>query len=526
MAMHARKHNPTMAHIDASRDVFGPRNALVESSEARQPGWAGRYQLLRPIARGGMGAVWIGRVTNESGFEKIFAVKTLLSHLAGDCAFREMFLDEARIAAGIEHPNVAQIIDAGEDGDLLYLVMEWIEGESLHALARTAEKEGGTLPLGVVLRILSDACSGLHAVHEHCDWSGRPLDIVHRDVSPHNLLVSSHGVTKLIDFGVALSRDRYDGESDSGQVKGKIRYMAPEQARGAHIDRRADVWSIGAVLYKVVTGRYPYPGESEVDFLRMLTDGRHADKAPQSVPAPVRRVLDRALAFDRADRYPTAEELADALDTAASELGILTDQRGVAACILNWVGPRLARNRAALRTAVEQRDSSDRINALPTLPSREASNPSRCSHAPMVLDNADEVTSVDPRLSWRLAIDLRRKAVALTSLAFFLATVLLFVSQPAASVVPAASAEEPFALGRIELEAPTAWPAPVEAPRAEASHTEPTPAPAPVVAPALMAAPKALPIPQPRIGAPIVRKAPKSVPVAVLGTFAALETRH
>jgi serine/threonine-protein kinase len=174
------------------------------SAPLLQPGdKAGRYELLLPIAQGGMGAVWVARLKLDNGFEKLFAVKTLLTHLADQSVFRDMFLDEARIAAGIAHPNVAQILDLGDEPDLLFLVMEWVEGESLHALARGAKAKGEKLPYGVLLRVLADASLGLHAVHEHADRDGRCLHIVHRDVSPHNVLISTRGVTKLIDFGVA-----------------------------------------------------------------------------------------------------------------------------------------------------------------------------------------------------------------------------------------------------------------------------------------------------------------------------------
>src|SRR5262249_54070569 len=163
-----------------------------------------------------------------------------------------MFLDEARIASGIQHPNVAQILDLGEQDATLYIVMEWVDGESLSKIRKIAQKKGVPLPLGLALRILSDACAGLHAAHELADRQGKSLGVVHRDVSPHNILVGSAGSVKVIDFGVAKARDRGAGETRSGIVKGKLRYMAPEQAQGRALDRRADLWALGVCLYELV----------------------------------------------------------------------------------------------------------------------------------------------------------------------------------------------------------------------------------------------------------------------------------
>ena len=205
-----------------------------------------RYELLGPLAEGGMASVWIARQRGKHGFEKLVAIKTILPQYASDDRFRQMFLDEARIASRIEHFNVARIIDLGEEHEVLYLVMEYVDGDSLSKLRRTCTKAGVTIPPGVLLRILADACSGLHEAHELKDESGQLLDIVHRDISPHNILVSTKGVAKVIDFGIAKARDRMAGETNAGVLKGKIQYMAPEQALGRKVDRRADFWAVGA----------------------------------------------------------------------------------------------------------------------------------------------------------------------------------------------------------------------------------------------------------------------------------------
>src|SRR5258708_1447784 len=160
-----------------------------------------RYELLCPIATGGMATVWLARLRGKRGFEKLFAVKTIRTELVEDPRFQEMFLDEARIASGIQHPNVAQILDLGEQRDVLFIVMEWVDGDSLAKIRRLVTKIGGRVPVGLALRILADACAGLHAAHELRDDHGEPLGIVHRDVSPQNILVSAGGAVKVIDFG-------------------------------------------------------------------------------------------------------------------------------------------------------------------------------------------------------------------------------------------------------------------------------------------------------------------------------------
>src|SRR5450432_667070 len=186
-----------------------------------------RYELLCPIAEGGMASVWVARQRGKHGFEKLVAIKTILPKFAADVRFQEMFLDEARIASRIEHANVAQIFDLGEENEILYLVMEYVEGDALSKLNRACQRSGIRIPTGVILRVLSDTCAGLHEAHEMRDGSGRPLEIVHRDVSPHNILVSTRGTAKLIDFGIATARSRAGAETSSGVLKGKIQYMAP-----------------------------------------------------------------------------------------------------------------------------------------------------------------------------------------------------------------------------------------------------------------------------------------------------------
>ncbi len=280
-----------------------------------------RYELLCPIASGGMASVWLARLRGKRGFEKLFAIKTIKTELTDDARFQEMFLDEARIASGIEHPNVAHIIDLGEQDNILYLVMEWVDGDSLAKVARIAQKKGTPLPLGVALRIIADACAGLHAAHELKDAKGQSLGVVHRDVSPQNILVTPGGAVKVIDFGVAKARNRRAGETGEGVVKGKIRFMAPEQVKSKGVDRRADLWALGVCLYQLVTGKLPYEeGDSDIDIVQKLLGDAPPTIDTSGMPEAVREILAHTLVRDTEERFATAAAMRRALENAMTKL--------------------------------------------------------------------------------------------------------------------------------------------------------------------------------------------------------------
>src|SRR5262245_53539032 len=223
-----------------------------------QPGQTlGRYEFLVPIAEGGMASVWAARLKGTRGFSKTVAVKTMLPSVSDDPQFEQMFLDEAQIASRIRHPNVVEILDLGEQDDVLYLVMEWVDGEPLSTLRRVAGKRGG-IPRPVAVRIVADACAGLHAAHELRGEDDKLVGLVHRDISPQNMLLTFDGVVKIVDFGVALAAGRTVNSTDAGQIKGKPPYMSPEQALGYPIDRRSDLFALGIVLYQLTTGKHPF----------------------------------------------------------------------------------------------------------------------------------------------------------------------------------------------------------------------------------------------------------------------------
>lgn len=307
-----------------------------------------------------MASVWLARLQGKHGFEKLVAVKTILPQFSADVRFRQMFLDEAGIASRIEHTNVAQILDLGEQHDILYLVMEWVEGDSLSKLSRTVEKDGERLPLGILLRIMIDACSGLHAAHELCDAAGASLGVVHRDVSPQNMLVNKKGVVKVIDFGVAKARDRHAEETSSGVLKGKIQYMAPEQAIGRAVDRRADVWALGAILYRMLAGRPPFEAENQLATLHALSSGQRPPSLPSQVPANVAAIVRRALTHDVDSRFASAMEMQQALE-AAIPATPNTTHGDVAAYVADRLAERIVARKQALALALESAAERTRV---------------------------------------------------------------------------------------------------------------------------------------------------------------------
>jgi serine/threonine-protein kinase len=278
----------------------------------------GRYVLFGEIASGGMATVHYGRVRGAGGFKRVVAVKRLHPHLVKDEDFSTMFLDEARIAARVHHPNVANILDVVslDEGELL-LVMEYIAGESVSRLMRTLRDDHEAVPVEIAAAIACDALQGLHAAHEAKNDRGEALGIVHRDVSPHNLLVGSDGITRVIDFGIAKARGRIH-TTQEGQVKGKLAYMPPEQLRGQGIDRRCDLYALGVVLWEMLTGQRLFlsdsEGETAINVLerKVLPPSQVTAKSPKSLDA----VVLKALARDPSQRYATARDMAAAIEAA------------------------------------------------------------------------------------------------------------------------------------------------------------------------------------------------------------------
>jgi tRNA A-37 threonylcarbamoyl transferase component Bud32 len=316
----------------------------------------GRYELLLRVARGGMASVWAARLRGARGFTKLVAIKTMLPDISEDPDLQRMFLEEARIASGIRHPNVAQTLELGEEEGLLYIAMEWIDGETLSSVLKEAAFAGG-VPLAIALKIAIDACHGVHAAHELHDDDGRPLGLVHRDVSPPNILVSFGGDTKLVDFGVAKAFCQLDTvRTQAGIVKGKFRYMAPEQLLTSDIDRRADIFSLGIILFQLTTGQHPWQADTHGSSpQKMLSEPPMSpSNIDKDYPPSLERIVTKALARDPAGRFQTAAEMARALADCAEMLGKEASKQDLAFYLEGLLGARGAARRDALKLAVHE----------------------------------------------------------------------------------------------------------------------------------------------------------------------------
>lgn len=275
----------------------------------------GKYVLLDRIAVGGMAEIFLARQTGLEGFEKTVVLKRIRPHLSDKKSFVKMFLNEAKIAAQLSHANICQIYDLGLVGESYFIAMEYIPGRDMRRVIPKAESQGIEFPLVYALKIASQVCEGLYYAHEKRDAYGNPLGIVHRDVTPENILVSFDGVVKILDFGIAKATNQVD-QTRAGEIKGKLSYMSPEQCSGKPVDHRSDIFSLGVVLYEWVTGFKLFTGESDVAVLKSITDGRiyRPSYFKQDVPEPVEAILMRALDKDRARRYQSAWEMQKEID--------------------------------------------------------------------------------------------------------------------------------------------------------------------------------------------------------------------
>ena len=290
---------------------------------ASEPQRFGKYDLLSRIAAGGMAEIFFARATSIKGFEKYLVIKRILPAKSHDQHFIAMFLDEARLAATLDHPNIVQIHDVGAIDGEYFIAMEYLHGEDLLELVRAGVRKGiRKPPLEVVLTTLSGALAGLHYAHERRAFDGRPLAIVHRDVTPGNIVITFDGAVKLVDFGIAKAAGRsVDGDTRSGALKGKLQYMSPEQCKGEEVDRRSDLFAVGILLYELSTGRRLYHEKSDFETLKKVVEGPVPDPALVSpgYPERLRAIVLRALAKAPADRYPTARDMQADLDDYARD---------------------------------------------------------------------------------------------------------------------------------------------------------------------------------------------------------------
>lgn len=301
----------------------------------RYPRPFGKYLLLRQLAIGGMAEVYLARQSGPAGFEKECVIKRILPSLAADQQFVNMFLDEARIAARLSHPNIVQIFDLGAIGEGDYfLAMEHVHGVDLQQIEEAEAQRGGRIPLSIAVRIASNVAEGLEHAHRATDGRGHALGLVHRDVTPSNVIVSFDGVAKILDFGIAKARAK-KGRTEVGVIKGKIPYMSPEQVQGESLDARSDVFSLGTVLYELTTGHKPFDGEGPADLSMKIL---HDEPAPPDLyveryPRSLQEVVHRAMSKRPGERFQSARELHEALEEFLLQGGIRCTSHDVAAYI-------------------------------------------------------------------------------------------------------------------------------------------------------------------------------------------------
>jgi serine/threonine protein kinase len=290
----------------------------------------GNYEVLGRLARGGMAELYVAKRVGLEGFQKVVVLKRILPHLAENPEFVEMFLAEARLAATLEHPNIVHVSDIGKDGGDFFFTMAYIHGKDLLAILRRCAMLRQRFPLSHAITVALQICAGLHHAHEQVDWQGRPLGIVHRDISPANVLVTWHGNVKVVDFGIAKAAAQ-TGVTQVGVRKGKASYMSPEQCRANDVDRRTDIWAIGVVLFEITTMTRLFKADNELAIMHRIVTGDvpmpHA--IVPDYPPQLAQIVMRCLELDPARRYPTAQALRRDLETFAHDQRIATSTDGL-----------------------------------------------------------------------------------------------------------------------------------------------------------------------------------------------------
>lgn len=306
----------------------------------------GRYEILMPLAVGGMAKVWIARQVGELGFRRVVVLKTIRPELSTDASIRRMFLEEAAVASRVVHANVLEVLDLGEVSGIVYQVMPLVEGGSLQELRDLARERGERLRPTIAVRIAVDFLRGLHAAHELTGEDGTRLELVHRDVSPQNVLLGIDGIARIADFGIAKALGRVE-QTDGMFLKGKHAYMAPEQIHRRRLDRRTDVFASGIVLWEVLMGERLFRYGEVADTIERVLSMPIPSRFPPEVPPALAAVVLRALERDPEARFATCEAMADALEAA----GAIASHRDVAAWVEGLARPKLQARRRALESS-------------------------------------------------------------------------------------------------------------------------------------------------------------------------------
>lgn len=339
------------------KDVVVPSESLIA-----------RYELLGQLGRGGMAEVWLARAIGLRDFEKILVLKRILRDKSDDPRFIGMLRDEARVAATLDHPNIVHTFDVGLQGEELFISMEYLHGETVKSILAATRKAGEQMPLELAVQVAMGCAAGLHYAHEQTDSRGRPLNIVHRDISPSNVIVTHHSGVKLIDFGIAKAKSRKE-QTAVGMLKGKAAYMSPEQCKGDELDRRSDIFALGIMMYEMTATVRPFEGESHLAIMHQICNEnpRPPGEFRKGYPEPLARVVMRALERDPDKRHQSAFELLEELERVTRDTKLHALPGALARYLEHLFGPRphpwqLARQQAiaAGRTDFDTTQTSEK----------------------------------------------------------------------------------------------------------------------------------------------------------------------
>ncbi len=332
----------------------GPALPPSNSVSTRGTYFLGRYRVVDEIGIGGMASVHLARMDGPGGFQKWVAIKRIHPHLIEDDSFIHMFLDEARIAARISHPNVATVFELGKHDDTYWIAMEYLHGEPLREVMRRTEEIGSPMPPEIACRVIADAAEGLHAAHELLGKNGEKLNLIHRDVTPHNLFVTYEGTTKVVDFGIAKFSSRMSS-TRAGTLKGKLAYMSPEQVQGETIDRRTDIFALGVVLWELTTGRRLFRMDSDLDTLAKVQECNipRPSTIIRGYPIDLEKIVMKALSKNRGERFKTAREFSRMLQSLLMRRGLFIASDEVANYVQSIFKDRIEKREAHLRWAGE-----------------------------------------------------------------------------------------------------------------------------------------------------------------------------
>ena len=367
----------------------------------------GRYQLLAAVGEGGMGRVWAARQVG-SPLQRLVAVKTAISGQSQTPEFQRLFMDEARIASLIHHPHVCGVYELGEEQGTLYLVMEWSDGASLRQVMD--KLPDGRMDMAVAARIVANVAAGLHAAHELEDSDGTKLRVVHRDVSPQNVLISKNGHVKVADFGVAKAQGQLHRPTETGEMKGKLAYMAPEQVTAKDIDHRADIFALGCVLYEVTVGRRPFQGEGALSTLYQLLEQNVAPpvEACPGYPPELSTIVLKALAKDAEERFQTAEDMRVALESWVASVGSKVNEREIAALLRSTVGDEIDQKSRLINEAaakLKERPSDGPDASVRSAPPNSSGAPGRGREVASTVDRGVSTAGIrEKSSSWLLPV--------------------------------------------------------------------------------------------------------------------------